>query len=89
MSPILAPRNSSFGLIPPEGPAGQSSGLSFHICAMGGAGLVWGYRGRWRLGGGAPISQMDQAPMGDQCLNPDLPFPTSWSLGLRLPSLKR
>lgn len=39
---IWPPGTPPFGLIPPEGPAGQSSGLSFPICAMGGAGLVWG-----------------------------------------------
>lgn len=38
---IWPPRNSSLQLDTPEGPAGQSSGLSFPICAMGGARLVW------------------------------------------------
>lgn len=45
---LLAPQEPIplAGYLPPffsEGPAGQSSGLHFPICAVGGAGLVWGF----------------------------------------------
>jgi len=84
---IWPPRNSSLQLDTPRGSCWTELRPQFsHLC--NGRGKVGVGVGRWARVG-PPVSQMDQAPIWeDQCLNPDPPFPTPWSPGLRLSSLK-